>query len=96
MGFWTSVALVLGGIGFAASQAAGAKKAAAAPAQPASPKATPPPVPKVEDVKKEAEASTKAAVKEKKRAIARSKTIFTSPLGLQEDAAIARKTLTGQ
>ena len=37
-----------------------------------------------------------AAKKQKQRSIARSKSIFTSPLGVTEEASVARKTLLGE
>ncbi len=40
--------------------------------------------------------TSQAAIDQKKRAMARSKSIYTSPLGIGADASIARKTLLGQ
>ena len=40
--------------------------------------------------------TAQAAITQKKKAMSRSKSIYTSPLGIGEDASIARKTLLGQ
>jgi len=51
-----------------------------------------PEVPKIEDM-----AGTAAAkAKSKRSAIARSRSIFTSPLGIAGEAEVAKKTLLGQ
>jgi len=46
----------------------------------------------------QAAASSTAAqsVMAKRKAVARSRTVYTSPLGLKDEASVARKTLTGQ
>jgi len=45
---------------------------------------------------KDAQNQASAVVKDKRRAAARSRTVYTSPLGKSEEANIARKTLLGQ
>lgn len=51
-----------------------------------------PAAPKVADVAAQAQVTAKA----KKRAIARSRSIYTSPLGIGGEAQITRKVLLGQ
>lgn len=89
MGAITSAVLAataIGAVGFGIAQAVKKPKAAAVSPMPM------PAAPKVE----EAAAQATAAAKTKKRAIARSRTIYTSPLGIGGEAQIIRKTLTGQ
>lgn len=52
----------------------------------------PPPTPKVEDASKVATAQAA----EKKKAISRSRSVYTSPLGVGGEADISRKYLLGQ
>jgi hypothetical protein len=90
----TMTSLILGGLAIGASAYAirqassGARKTAAQ--QPAVMPMPQPP--KVET----AAAQATVAAKAKKRAIARSRSIYTSPLGIGVEAQIARKTLLGQ
>lgn len=44
----------------------------------------------------DAQTTAKADVEQRRRAVAKSKTVYTSPLGLGEQANISRKTLLGQ
>jgi len=53
-------------------------------------------VPKAEEIIKESTVEAKAAADERRRSVARSKTIFTSPLGIGGQADIARKYLLGR
>lgn len=92
MGLFTSIALGLAAAGMAGSSIYSASK------QPKSPSID---LPKLQDVVKtpsESKAAETAseAVLQKRRAVAKQKTIFTSPLGIGQDATIARKTLLGQ
>jgi hypothetical protein len=92
MGFWTSVALVAMAIGSTVAQITQASRNK--PQAPEPPKL--PAIPTIEETTAAAEAKTALAVKEKRRAMARSRTIFTSPLGIAGEAETARKTLLGQ
>lgn len=90
MGFVTTTLLVAAaaaGIGTSIYQ--GVKAADRKPSTPSLPK-----TPTTED----AEAATKASaeVAERRRRMARSQTVFTSPLGLAGEASVVRKTLLGQ
>ncbi len=51
-----------------------------------------PQAPKVE----EAGAKAEEIVKQKRRAMARSRTVFTSPLGIGTQASVIKKTLLGE
>jgi hypothetical protein len=56
-------------------------------------------LPQPVDVAKTVEAAKETAqakATSKRAAVARSRTIFTSPLGLEQEAGIAKKTLLGQ
>lgn len=77
----------LAGAGIWAMSQAGKKPKTAAP--------TPFPMPKAPKVK-DAAGQTQAALKAKKQAIARSRSIYTSPLGIGGEADIAKKYLLGQ
>lgn len=52
-------------------------------------------VAKVEAAQATSEAQAKETVTKKKKAIARSRTIYTSPLGIGGEAEVVRKTLLG-
>jgi len=58
-------------------------------------KSEPMPMPQAPDTSK-AEGAAKDETKRRKQAVARSKSIFTSPLGLADQADIGKKTLLGQ
>lgn len=75
----------LGYAGYAAGGGGGGKKKGPAPlAMPAAPNVA------------DAAAIASAGVRSKKRAAARSRTTFTSPLGIGGQADVIKKTLTGQ
>jgi len=85
MGLFTSIALGIAAIGatlYTTSQAG--KQKTSAPSMPNLPSAT------------DATAQATAASKRQRSAMARSKSIYTSPLGVSEEAGIARKQLLGQ
>ena len=98
LGFAGAAATVAGGIAAAgatygiAQLAKGPKAAAAATSVPQAPAVAPPIAPQPTQVA----ATAEAAVLTRKKAVAKSRTVFTSPLGLAGEAEIARKTLTGQ
>ena len=84
----TGLALAGAGVGIGASALFGGKNkssdmAAQMPATPA--------VPKIED----ASAKANAMAEERRRAMARSKSVQTNPLGINDEAAVARKKLLG-
>jgi hypothetical protein len=74
------------GIGAAALMGGGKKQETPAVQMPASPA-----VPKLED----ASAKANLAAEERRRAMARSKSVQTNPLGVQDEANVARKKLLG-
>jgi hypothetical protein len=85
MGLFTSIALASLAIGstvYSMSQAN--RQPTQAPALPQTPSI------------QEAEDKSKEAAKQKRLAMARSQTVYTSPLGLETEAEGARKTLLGQ
>ena len=82
--FWTSAA---------AAATVATSAATAAGAFDRTPEPTP--MPEAPDTGK-ADTAAKVETKRRKQAIARSKTVYTSPLGIGEEANIARKTLLGQ
>lgn len=55
---------------------------------------TPAPMPEAPKVEDEA-AKAAAAAREKRRGMARTKSIYTSPLGITGEAQVAKKTLLG-
>lgn len=83
----TGLALAGAGAGIGAAALFGGKPKGQSQAQmPASPA-----VPKLED----ASAKANLAAEERRRAMARSKSVNTNPLGIQDEANVARKKLLG-
>jgi hypothetical protein len=74
------------GIGISALAGAGKDKGQQQAQMPAAPE-----VPKIED----ASAKANLAAEERRRAMARSKSVNTNPLGISDEASVARKKLLG-
>jgi len=72
--------------------AKGPQGSAAATSVPQAPAVAPPIAPQPTQVS----ATAAAAVLTRKKAVAKSRTVFTSPLGIAGEAEVARKTLLGQ
>jgi len=99
LGFAGTAAAVAGGVVAAgatygiAQLAKGPKTSAtSATSMPQAPAVAAPTAPQPTQVAKTAE----AAVLTRKKSIAKSRTVFTSPLGIAGEAEVARKTLLGQ
>ena len=79
--------------GYAISQLSkGPEASNAATSVPQAPAVAPPVAPQPTQVA----ATAEAAVLTRKKAVAKSRTVFTSPLGISGEADVARKTLLGQ
>ena len=106
MALFTAIGTALGFAGTAAAVAGGVVAAGAtygiaqlakgpktsATSVPQAPAVAPPVAPQPTQVA----ATAEAAVLTRKKAVAKSRTVFTSPLGIAGEAEVARKTLLGQ
>lgn len=89
MAFSTSAMVAAAAVG---SLAAAGASIYSSMQQPSKPDVSMPKPPKQEDAQKKAE----LAARKRQKAISQNKSIYTTPLGVEDEADIARKTLLGQ